>query len=485
MITEFIDQPFPNFITTHNIVHVCLQKVKNRLSEQRLHKKLLVNNHTAVEPVNIFNRYGGLYLVQLFIQLHPNQKYFIFLFDIKNFKNYDVTYNGYNQADYILNQLSKYLVQLQLKYQQQVDITPFRYGGDEFGCIVFGKDISSMITNHINNIFNKLNIEINGKIESYGSYNNQIKQGIFELYIQKNKLLNSLEVQNLYEEYQINHTILHNKWFPLPPKTNQRDFNKARKLCVYRKNSQAYRALNTLYRSVVIEPDLGREILSLESFISVLMQEKYTTILCSDIKFIKEINDTVSYVEADKVINKIIEIKNEMSICDHGIHNYILAKRGGVIFAAYKKLTKKCGEEKLQKYLGNNTHQVQLCKTDFELTVGKYKSIIDQSWKYRRNKHSYLCALIDTCITNAENNWYTQILTSYEEEKLIHLLDYFFHTHPEQSKKELPLREFMLGAFVYGSSTSKYLQSDRYSIRREKIKHVCTQIGYNKLFHLL
>ena len=291
---------FPTFVHKNPQLVYYLQQMQNRLIEQRLAKNIVNRDGKVVAPgIETLNRQGALYYLCHWIESNPHAPYTIHMFDIQGFKNLDRMADGYNLADFKLNQLSRSLQNNARDHELLTAQPTFvgRYGGDEFIIVSTGENVEryrQRLVETIEEGVEKVELNLKDGVETIDVPANPAEKQVFEHYLRRNLVLNQEELQKITPLPAAPQTEIAR----LPVRKDRRsDFSKTLRQLKFHNNTHLEPYLQNFYRQVVLRPGVEHEIFNINTFEQQMISNSMHTLWTLDIKFIKEVNDGVSYVE--------------------------------------------------------------------------------------------------------------------------------------------------------------------------------------------
>ena len=496
---------FPSLLRENpRLVHY-LERMRNRMVEGRLAKNIVDEEGKVVaEGVEMLNRQGVLYYLCHWINRHPEQPYTIQTFDIQGFKNLDRIEDGYNLADFKLNQLARELHLAAIKSEALSNQSTFvgRYGGDEFILVSVGSgslDHREAAQEHLRVAVGNVGLLTKEGIEEILPPTDPVRRRIFEGFLHRNLLLNEAEL----EKTPFSPELFELDRAPAPTRLpRQNDFAKTLRKVRYRirnngEDERLEQDLHDFYRQVIIRPGVKHEILNLNSFEQQLISNTPHQLWTLDLKFIKEINDGLSYVEGDRLINQILIQITELFPPREIGRNVFVGCRGGLIIVGFSKRARRGldgqSKVKFREFMNRPTQPVEIDGVKIDLPVGvSYQVTTDTRQTYRNNLRAMqqypggitarvVRHLLQEGINGSEHNWYQRILSLYTERELSRaLLDHRLNL----LRRQVPLTSapLLFAAFLCGTDAKKMGRLPaRYAVRFERIIAGAKQRGYSKL----
>ena len=496
---------FPSLLRENSRLTHYLERMRGRMVEGRLAKNIVDEEGNVVaEGVEMLNRQGALYYLCQWISHHPAEPYTIQTFDIRGFKNLDRIENGYNLADFKLNQLARELHLAAAKSESLSGQPTFvgRYGGDEFILVSVGPealDYRDTLQQNLYNAVAEVGLQTKNGIEEVSPPTDPARRKIFEGFLRRNLLLNETELERtpFSPELFVPDQALSPTRLP-----RQNDFAKTLRKVRYRiqNNGESERLeqdLSHFYRQVIIRPGVQHEILNLNSFEQQLISNTPHQLWALDLKFIKEINDGLSYVEGDRLINQILVQITELFPAHQIGRHVFIGCRGGLIIVGFSKRARRGldgqSKVKFREFMNQPTRPVRINGVEIDLPVGvSYQVTTDTRQTYRNNFRAMqqypggLTArvvrhLLQEGINGSESNWYERILSLYTEYELSRgLLDHRLNLLRRQVR--LTSAPLLFAAFLCGTDAKKMGRLPaRYAVRFERIIAGAKRRGYSKL----
>lgn len=336
---------------------------------------------TTLQGNKIFNRKAIFQFIRQKILNNSKTKIInsdakFILIDINNFHATNIPdENGVLGGDFILNQLSKalmnltkeYLAHLATKGVLKATIRFGRYGGDEFLFYFSGEvthnnieDFYAKICKRLEGIatfydfrgkITKRPLKLKKNIEIITIPNNQTEQSIFLHYLYKNLILTPKDI-SLAKKTQpsnkealgiklLSHEEKHEAISAL--KKHHPDLNtlieqglqidEAEQKNFYLDNFAEF------YVQMLQDPLFDRIIFSQAEFIHQIATHELSHVLVFDIKFIKELNDCYGVATGDSfIVQALHQILSKFDPVDH--EDLIIGRRGGTIYMGISDLRK-------------------------------------------------------------------------------------------------------------------------------------------------
>lgn len=393
-----------------------------------------------------------------------------------------------------------------------------RYGGDEF--LLFFKDgieedsvldflqqVEAAIHEEVgfykkNNHIVQSNITLKGDMDVISIPTDPLGKAIFELYLNRNLLLNSEEIEKaiydfefgdnegIYtnslheknprytdqrlEEYKINHPF-YDRYFTLIEELSTLN------------NSPIYKQkLLNYFDNLYQDPLFNFEVLNFSDFDELVSQQPLSHLYIFDLKFVKEFNDKFSLIRGDQVIQKFVEtISNLFHDEDKDVIN--IGRRGGTLKLSIPDFSQLRIESvnNLQRFRRNPCVELH---NDINITIpiGMHKQKLNtatkkiynyniQRQRYHKNLH-IINSLYSKALVSSEEQLYlgfAQFITQHPE--VLDIISWDFellknsHGYSTVSSKEFTYID-LLSRFL---RSSKPLQGksidDRYLVRMEKL----------------
>jgi GGDEF domain-containing protein len=377
-----------------------------------------------------------------------------FLIDIKNLRSADFPDQlGNKAADFILNNVASRLDQMCRETLSLIIPTKTligRYGGDEFLIAVTG-NITESTTKKINELvvaeigkefgFYKQNngkilfksVEIkNNTCEIIRIPNHKEKQTIFLHYLKQQLLLNTKDLENIYEisgsrninsiqnEYDTNRNscIYQSNSLKIDEKIAYFEKTKpdlrtiielAKKLDeIIQSDQKIYQTrLLSFIENVVYDRLLNEEVRGFGDIGIEIQNGAFREIYAFDIKFIKELNDQFSVLQGDMVILGFFQHISQLLSRKEKQEGIFFARRGGTILVGIKKNFTLSGESQKQLRLFLDSGMINISNSYFSLTipVGISRLIFSESAEGQRYE-----TLIDKLLTEAILSWHRMIV---------------------------------------------------------------------------
>lgn len=500
---KFTKNIYPLFVRLQPALMQYLVRLQPRMIEQRLAQDITdARGATVARGVNMLNRQAGLYYLNLWLKTNAETPYVIQTFDLKNFKSLDYIKNGYNFADLTLNLLSRRLQEATNLYERETGLCTysFRYGGDEFAVICLGSGsgrreqaLAELLTEQAR----ALKLTFKDGVESIPIPTDPIYEGVFEYFLRRNLLLSPAELEQIVTTEDLQS--LKSSKNKLEP--HQPDYLKTLRELRFRREFWLKPALEEFYRQIIIRPGVEHEILNVNTFERQAISYSIRQLWVIDIKFLKEVNDGISYVEGDRLINQVLrQLTNLFPPGKIGRNIFIGCRGGLVLIGLHKKGQQEMDPAiiaKIESYIEEPTHPVEIRGKKINIPLGTHHAKnADTRLTYRQNlsrMHQYagpmtarvVRHLLDSGITAAEQNWYSKIITQYPESTIIRALQRY-RLRLVGGTPELQNTLDYLCAFLCGTKQENLGRlPGRYATRFDLMQEAAKNTGYSYLTEYL